>query len=470
MVFSSILFIFVFLPFVLVFYYLSKDKFKNVILLISSLVFYTVGEHKAIVLMITSILINYLLALLIEWKREKDYSRLFLICDIVINLGILFFYKYLDYSITIYNHITNQDIAVLNTVMPIGISFFTFQAMSYVIDVYRNDVEAEKNILDVGLYVSFFPQLVAGPIVRYNTISEQIKKRKMNLELFGEGAYRFMLGFSKKIILANNLALVANSSFDYYDFSKLPVTLAWVGSIAFSLQIFFDFSGYSDMAIGLGKMFGFEFQENFNYPYMAQTITDFWRRWHISLSQWFRDYVYFPLGGARVEISRHILNLFIVWMLTGLWHGANITFVIWGLVYFLMLVQEKYIIKPNKRKFAFRFIYRIVTLLIVNFGWILFNMESFGHSAQYIKAMFGLYGNKTIDTYSIGTIREYSFFLIMSIILSTPIIPKMLDAAERSKYRKIAIVVVTTVCVFIFVWAISFLVLGAHNPFIYFNF
>lgn len=297
MVFSSLLFTFYFLPVAIILYYLAKEKYKNYVLLIASLIFYSYGEPTFVFIMIGSIFINYLMALIIDKYRGRLFSKIFMISDVVLNILILFIYKYLDFTIAVTNKLFGADLPVTGIALPIGISFFTFQALSYVIDVYRNNVKVQKNLLFVALYISFFPQLIAGPIVRYSTIEKQIYHRECSVDLFADGARRFMLGFCKKIILANNLALVAQKTFSSDVTVANPLYL-WLGSLCFSLQIFYDFSGYSDMAIGLGKLFGFEFDENFNYPYIAKSVTDFWRRWHISLSQWFRDYVYIPLGGG----------------------------------------------------------------------------------------------------------------------------------------------------------------------------
>ena len=473
MVFSSVSFTFLFLPIVLLLSFLFKGKASNFILLIASLIFYAIGEPKAVLLMLFSIVINYLAGLIVSGKKVV------LVADIVVNLGILYYFKYLDYTIEVFNLFTGSRIQILNIVLPIGISFFTFQAMSYVIDVYRGDAQVEKNILNVGLYISFFPQLVAGPIVRYNTIAEQIRSRTRSLEKFGEGVKRFLVGFAKKVLLANNLALVADQAFRFGEASEqlktMPIALAWLGSIAFSLQIYFDFSGYSDMAIGLGRMFGFEFQENFNYPYSAKSITDFWRRWHISLSQWFRDYVYIPLGGSRNGSGRQVFNLFVVWALTGLWHGANVTFVAWGLMYFVMLILEKMLVKPSTRGKALRVCWQILTLLIVNFGWILFNIESFDKALAFMGSMFGLYHNAISGPLVIGLLRDYWFFMFFGIVFSIPVIPKLLgwitDALADKKWAQLVQELLTTaILMTLFLWSVSYLVTGAHNPFIYFNF
>ena len=374
MVFSSLIFTFYFLPVVLLLYYLAKEKYRNYILLAASLCFYAYGEPKFVFIMAGSIALNYGLALLIDCYR--NHAKGLMILDVVLNVGILFFYKYLNFGISITNSLFGTAFHTLPVTLPIGISFFTFQALSYVIDVYRKTVAVQKNPLYVALYISFFPQLIAGPIVRYHDIEEQISNRRTDVVIFGEGVKRFLLGFCKKVILANNLAVVAEEVFAM-PFTTVNPLLLWLGSICYSLQIFYDFSGYSDMAIGLGKMFGFTFAENFNYPYISRTVTEFWRRWHISLSQWFRDYVYIPLGGSRVSVIKNIRNMLVVWLLTGIWHGANFTFIFWGLGYFVLLVMEKYLLKPSERKSRIlKIFWQIVTLLCVNWGWVMFNSPS----------------------------------------------------------------------------------------------
>lgn len=330
MIFSSIYFTYFFLPVVLGIYFISKQNYRNYILLAASLVFYAYGEPKFVLVMLGSIVINYIFALIIDYCCDRRIKKIFLFAAVMINISILFVYKYSGFSIQIINQILHMDIPFTEIVLPLGISFFTFQAMSYVIDVYRGTAKVQKNPFFVALYIMLFPQLIAGPIVRYNTVAEQIERRTVNMEKFGCGAQYFICGFSKKVILANNLSVVAERVFATTDYSMVSILYLWIGAICYSLQIFYDFSGYSDMAIGLGKMFGFDFEQNFNYPYIAKSITEFWRRWHISLSVWFRDYVYIPLGGSRCGGKRQILNLFIVWMLTGIWHGANYTFIVWG--------------------------------------------------------------------------------------------------------------------------------------------
>ncbi len=476
MVFSSLIFTYYFLPVVVALYYLSKDKYRNYLLLAASLAFYSYGEPKFVFVMLASIIINYFLAIAIDKCNPNHFNikKLLMILTVILNIGILFIYKYFDFAITVTNKIFHSDITILGIALPIGISFFTFQALSYVIDVYKGTVNVQRNPFYVALYISFFPQLIAGPIVRYSTIEHQILNRTSSLESFANGFKRFMLGFCKKVIIANNVAEVASNVFGI-NVTAANQSLLWLGAICYSLQIYYDFSGYSDMAIGLGKMFGFQFEENFNYPYIAKSITDFWRRWHISLSSWFRDYVYIPLGGSRVSTFRCILNLLIVWSLTGIWHGANYTFIAWGLGYFCLLVIEKYIIKPDKRKFiTFRIIWQIFTLICVNFGWVIFNSPSLKYGLQYCLAMVGFYRTGFhVDDNLIYLTSQYWFFIIIAIVFSTPIAKwakTKIASSQSCIFQLFDSVFIPIGYAFIFLWAVSFLVLGAHNPFIYFNF
>lgn len=471
MVFSSLIFTFFFLPAVLILYYLAKDKYRNYILLVASLYFYSYGEPIFVFVMIGSISINYLMALLIDKFRSRKLAKICIVVDVVVNIGILFIYKYLDFAITVTNKLFRTNLRIIGIALPIGISFFTFQALSYVIDVYRDTVKVQKNPLYVALYISFFPQLIAGPIVRYSTIEEQISNRVCSVDLFSDGARRFMLGFGKKVILANNLALVAQSTFSC-DFSNANPLYLWLGAVCFSLQIYYDFSGYSDMAIGLGKLFGFTFEENFNYPYISQSVTEFWRRWHISLSQWFRDYVYIPLGGSRVPLFKQILNIFIVWMLTGIWHGANYTFIAWGLGYFLLLVVEKVLIKPSERRnILFRVFWQVITLVCVNFGWVIFNSPTLKAGVKYCLAMIGHYGNRAaVGADIIYSMHEYGVFIVLGIIFSTPVMKVIKGRVENTKFSYVLAIGEPVGYGVMLLWAVSFLILGAHNPFIYFNF
>lgn len=473
MIFSSILFTFGFLPIVIFLYFLAKEKYRNYILLVASIIFYAYGEPKFILIMICSVIINYWLARAINNSNDMLGRKVLLVIDIALNLSILFVFKYLNFSIGIWNSLLNTSYSTVAIALPIGISFYTFQALSYVVDVYRKDVKAEKNICVVALYIAFFPQLVAGPIIRYHTIAEQISQRETSLEKIGEGCKRFILGFSKKVILANNLAVVAEKAFFDTDLMMNSIAFLWIGAICFSLQIYYDFSGYSDMAIGLGKIFGFDIEENFNYPYFSKSITDFWRRWHISLGRWFRDYVYISLGGSRVNIAKHIRNLFVVWLLTGIWHGANYTFIVWGLFYFVLLVVEKFFIKPEKdRGKLLRGLWQIVTLILVNFGWVIFNSSSLKSGLQYCLRMLGIYGERVIvDSNVMWSLREYGIFMILGILFAAPFTSWMNNKLDNVGWSSCIRTVILPIgyCA-VFLWAVSYLVLGAHNPFIYFNF
>ena len=393
MLFSSSVFLFLFLPAVLLVYYLPLRRWRegqNVFLLLASLFFYAWGEPWFVLVMIASILANYGFGLWVAHAQGRGRSgRPAVVCAVVLNLGLLFVFKYLMFTLGILNRL-GAAFVIPVIELPIGISFFTFQALSYVLDVQRGRGQAQRSPLKVGLYVSLFPQLIAGPIVKYETVAEQIDGRRETWADFSAGCTRFIAGLGKKVLIANQLALVADWAFLLEGAGDLTAAFAWLGSICYTFQIYYDFSGYSDMAIGLGKMFGFHFLENFNYPYISTSVTEFWRRWHISLSTWFRDYVYFPLGGSRVESrSRHIRNLFVVWLLTGIWHGANWTFVAWGLFYFVLLVLEKYAGLGRGWPGWCRWLF---TFLMVNFAWVLFRADSLLAAAHYLQAMFGLTG------------------------------------------------------------------------------
>ena len=475
MVFSSMIFLFVFLPIILLGYYviLQKHEHRNIFLLISSLIFYAWGEPIYVLLMLLSILINFRLGLMLDkYKEDKSMKDTILMVGVVSNLIFLVVFKYEGFFVENINNLFDLGIQSLGLGLPIGISFFTFQALSYLIDVYRQTVPVQKKVLDLGLYVAFFPQLVAGPIVRYSTIAEQIEKRKTTLEQFNRGIKRFIIGVGKKIIFANSFAVISEASFAA---EKLSVTFAWMGAIAYTLQIYYDFSGYSDMAIGLGKMFGFEFLENFNYPYISKTITEFWRRWHISLGSWFKDYVYFPLGGSRVQKkSRLIFNLFVVWFLTGFWHGAGWNFIAWGMLYFVILVFEKTVDIPSKLdNKVLSFIYRIFTMFFVVIGWVIFGEATMTDATNHIMDMFGLRGNEFIDLNAYRYLNDYILLTIFGIILSTPILKYV---SQKVKYKldqkndylyEITGSIVYTMILFV---SVSYLAIGAHNPFIYFNF
>ncbi|MGL6107504.1 MBOAT family O-acyltransferase [Romboutsia sp.] len=475
MVFSSMIFLFVFLPIILFTYYviLQKHTHRNTFLFLSSLVFYAWGEPIYVLLMIFSILINFRLGILINNSDNKEAKKCILIIGIISNLIFLFMFKYEGFFVNNINSLFNIGIESLNLGLPIGISFFTFQALSYLVDVYRKTVPVQNNLIHLGLYISFFPQLVAGPIVRYSTIAEQIENRTTNMNQFSNGIKRFIFGVGKKVILANNLALISEKSFAT---DELSISFAWLGAIAYTLQIYFDFSGYSDMAIGLGKMFGFEFLENFNYPYISKTITEFWRRWHISLGSWFRDYVYFPLGGSRVKSkSKLILNLFVVWFLTGVWHGSGWKFIAWGMLYFTILVFEKLLSIPNRinKNILLAGIYQVFTIFFVIVGWVIFGENTLTNAIKHLFAMFGLRGNTFIDANTILYLNDYYLLIILGIILSTPLL-KVIIEKIKSKLpdSKVEILDITSSFVYMIILfiSISYLAIGAHNPFIYFNF
>lgn len=465
MVFSSTTFLFLFLPIVLIAYYnpiFKSLQFKNAILILSSIFFYAWGEPFYVLLMLASILINWALGLGVDKNRENKKGKVILALSVIVNIGMLFVFKYLSFTLENINSLFKTDIDVPNITLPIGISFFTFQAMSYVIDVYRCDGEVQKNPCNVALYVSFFPQLIAGPIVRYQTIAEQIKERHENFDDFTNGVYRFMLGFVKKVLIANNVALVADGIFD----AKLDsVSSAWLGALAYSLQILFDFSGYSEMAIGLGKMFGFDFLENFDYPYLSKSVSEFWRKWHVSLGTWFRDYVYFPLGGSRVKKkSRLVFNLFVVWSLTGIWHGANWTFVVWGLMYFVIITVEKLTGFAQKLK-GFGHIY---TMLFVVIGWVIFRAETLSAAWEYLKAMFGLGSLPIWGDKASFYLSNYGFFLALGLLFCFPIL-KQIDKKIQKK-KSVFAVVFGIVLLFMFAVSLTYTINGTYNPFIYFNF
>ena len=474
MLFSTLTFLFVFLPIVLAGYYLINGRFKNIFLLIASLFFYAWGEPKFVLVMMATIIMNYVVALFIQ-VGGGIFRKLALSVSICMSIGVLFVFKYLNF-VTLNLSRFSPDVPVTNIALPIGISFFTFQGISYVVDVYREpEIRAEKNLINVGLYIAFFPQLIAGPIVRYNTISEQIHNRKTTWDGFCMGARRFLIGLFKKNLLSNNFAIVADNAFDC---NELSVSFAWIGAVAYAMQIFFDFSGYSDMAIGLGKMFGFQFEENFNYPYISRSVTEFWRRWHISLSTWFRDYVYIPLGGdgrrAGAENKSAFLNvrnLFLVWLLTGIWHGASWNFLVWGLVYFVLLVLEKFYIHPESFAAASwkGVLWRIFTMSAVLVEWVIFRSNGLKGAGAYIACMFGISGNSFVDGNAVFYAREYIVLFVISLFCAAPIVKKLGEYCEgRNKILYTAGGTLGYILLFIF--AISYLVMGSHNPFIYFNF
>ena len=456
MVFSSAVFVFGFLPLVFLCYFIAPKKIKNYVLLVFSLIFYLFGGPKFIFLLLSVVLINYVGALLIS----KFKSKIWLIVTVALNLGLLGYFKYLDFFIRSFNRFLGTDLKVLGIVLPIGISFYVFQALSYTIDVYREEVKVQNNFFLLLFYVSFFPQLVAGPIVRYKTIEEEIKSRKSSIEDISDGVERFILGLAKKVIIANQVGALADIIFKSGNVGSL---LSLLGAIAYMLQIYFDFSAYSDMAIGIGRILGFHFLENFNFPYIASSVTDFWRRWHMSLSSFFRDYVYIPLGGNRVSKARWIFNLLVVWGLTGLWHGASWNFVLWGLYYFVFLVIEKlWLGKYLEKTYVIKHIY---TLIIVLGGWIIFRCESFSSIVAFGKDLFS-FSTGDINTLLIY-LETYGLYLVIGIIFSTPIYyvikNKFNDKVWFNAIKYVGLLV-------LFMISICYLARSAFNPFIYFRF
>ena len=475
MLFTSMEFLFLYFPIVLAGYFFLPLKFRNYWLLIASLFFYAWGEPKFVLIMLFSIAFNYLAALRIEELGERQkVKKLMLAVTVVVNLGILFVFKYMNFvTSNLQGPLRGLGISVEVTkyVLPIGISFFTFQALSYVIDVYRG-IPAQKNPAYVGLYISLFPQLIAGPIVRYTTIMDQMEHREITWTGFSKGMLRFLYGFNKKMLLANLLSKVADAAFGT---DELSIGMAWFGALCYSLQIYFDFSGYSEMAIGLGQMFGFRFLENFDYPYISKTVSEFWRRWHISLGTWFRDYVYFPLGGSRVKSKlRLVLNLAVVWLATGIWHGANWTFLLWGILHGTVIIIEKVFALPQKleKKKPAAGIYQGITLLVVLFGWVLFRAESLKQGIVYIMTMLGLRGMPLLNETTLFWFREYFVLFAAGIFCALPV-SKKLKELFTSKGEKMAALCENweaAVQLVLFVISVSFLVMNAHNPFIYFNF
>lgn len=473
MVFSSLIFLFYFLPFVLCVYYLAPRKVRNLVLLVCSLVFYAWGEPVYIVLMIFSSLVDYTHGILIEKNRSKPRkARLFLLSSIVINLGLLGSLKYYDFIAGSLNHLLNLSLPLHHLPLPIGISFYTFQTMSYSIDVYRGDTKAQRSLLSFATYVTLFPQLIAGPIVRYQTIAEQIDHRRESVGQFSSGMKLFITGLGKKVLLANNIGLLWSQIRSTAP-GELTVVSAWLGIIAFGLQVYFDFSGYSDMAIGMGRMFGFEFLKNFDYPYMSQSITEFWRRWHISLGSWFRDYVYIPLGGNRVKGHRLYLNLFIVWALTGLWHGASWNFVAWGLYFWALLSIERACLKARLERLP-QYLRHLYVLVLLAVGWVLFEFDDFTAGWQYLNAMFGLGQSRLLDYRTISQLLTNALVLGASIIGATPLMHRLgtklkgLLPAEIGPVLKL--ILTPALYLIIMLFSTAYLVDASYNPFLYFRF
>lgn len=471
MVFSSIPFLFFFLPLCLILYYAVPFSWKNGILLFFSMLFYAWGEPRYICLILIGTFIDYVNGLLMEkYGDTRTKRRIFLCCSVTVNLLILGFFKYADFVIVSLNAGLGLQISPLGLKLPVGISFFTFQTMSYVIDLYRGEVKAEHNYFRYLTYVSMFPQLVAGPIVRFADINAELRERKISFQMFENGICRFLQGLLKKVLLANQIGALWES-IKVMEVAQISVVTAWLGALAFTLQLYFDFSAYSDMAIGMGEMLGFHFNENFNYPLSAVSVTDFWRRWHISLSTWFRDYVYIPLGGNRVGTVKHLRNMFVVWFLTGLWHGAAWNFVLWGLYYGVLLTLEKYVWGKKLEKLPV-FVQHLYAIGIVVFGFVIFTFDNMSEMLEYIRAMFALAGNGFFSTECIWYIGNYGVILGVACILAFPIYPWVCGKVQHK--RKIVGTMCSVVSVVgylvLFMLAISSLVSDTYNPFLYFRF
>ena len=467
MVFSSLSFIYVFLALVLIAYFAVPKKLRNLVLLIFSLAFYYVGEQKLIIIMIISSLTDYFCSLGIEHFRErKGMTRLFLGLSLLINLSLLGYFKYADLFINSFNMLTGSEVPLLKIALPIGISFYTFQTMSYTIDVYRGNVKAERNFINFAAYVTLFPQLVAGPIVRYETVAAELKERTVSFQRFSRGAVRFCIGLGKKVLLANSLASLVKL---YDSATGHTVLMAWAAAIAIPLQIYFDFSGYSDMAIGLGDIFGFSFPENFNYPMISKTATEFWRRWHMTLGTWFRDYIYFPMGGSRVKPARHILNLITVWFVTGMWHGAEYNFILWGLYYCVLLILEKFFCGKylERSKILSHIYFAIITVC----GFMLFHTEDLSLLPARLGELIGMGTTGFTDTVSTFYVTSYLPTVIIAIIGATPLAKKLGEYLRvRAKLANAALIG-TQICAYtMLVLSTAYLIDGSYNPFLYFRF
>lgn len=473
MVFSDLLFLFRFLPIVLIVYFASPKKFRNAVLFFSSLIFYAWGEPVYVSLMLFSTLVDYIhgrLVYRLKNNNQTKKAKLVVMSSMVINLGLLGFFKYADFFIGTVNSIFGTSIGFLNVALPIGISFYTFQTMSYTLDIYMNNEAPQKNIISFGAYVAMFPQLIAGPIVQYKTVAKELRERKENIDDFAIGVRRFILGLGKKVLLANSTGAIWTTVKALPD-TDLSIVAAWFGIICFALQIYYDFAGYSDMAIGLGKMFGFNFPINFDYPYISKSVTEFFRRWHISLGKWFRDYVYIPLGGNRKGRLKLIRNILVVWILTGFWHGASYNFILWGLYFGILLVIEKvFLLKAlEKIKGVFSHIYLLIVVLI---GWVLFEFESMPKMGRFLSCMFGFGGFKFINHYTVFLLLNGLVVLIIAAIGATPLSKNIAVKLMDKIKDRVALSTITenVVLVAIFMLCIFYLVAGSYNPFLYFRF
>lgn len=467
MLFSGIPFLFYFLPCVLLLYFITPGKLKNTVLLLASLFFYGWGEPRYVLWMIAAIVLGYTFGRLMErFQGRAGLRKTMLVLSVVSSLVILGYFKYADFFIENFNAATGLSVPLLRIALPIGISFYTFQILSYTVDVYRGQVGAQRNFIDLAAYVALFPQLIAGPIVRYSDIALQLKNRTHSMENIALGMRRFLVGLSKKILLANVLGELCTV---FRDSGEKSVLFCWLYAIAYSLHVYFDFSGYSDMAIGLGRIFGFHFPENFNYPFISASITEFWRRWHISLGSWFRDYVYIPLGGNRVRLRRQLFNILVVWMLTGFWHGAGWQFIMWGALYAVLLIIEKMF----AGKFFARipsFVSHVYVMFFVIIGFVLFNSDGIGGAFYDITAMFGARGLPVITAETVYYLKSFFVMFIIGIIGSTPLIKYISDRLRNGRMRKAYALLYPLILCLIVVLVTAYLVDGSFNPFLYFRF
>ena len=462
MVFTSISFIYYFLPLLLICYFVVPKKFRNIILLMFSALFYFYGEPKYILLMLIEVLISYVVGLLIDKHKNKNI----LIIGIFIHVLLFGIFKYFNFVIINFNNLFHSNLNLLNVVLPIGISFYTFQIISYEIDVYNKKVNVQSNVLKYFLYVFLFPQLIAGPIVRYQDVNNEIDNRNVTFEIFARGVRRFIIGLSKKVIIANNLGELCNI---YLNLGDKSILFTWIFAISYMLQIYFDFSGYSDIAIGLGKMLGFNFPENFNYPYMAKSITDFWRRWHMTLSSWFRDYVYIPLGGNKKGVLKQIRNILIVWALTGLWHGASWNFIVWGLYFGILLILEKFILKKYFSNVP-KFIKGIYTLFLVMISFVIFQGDSLSSAFNIIKGLFGLNGELFINNVTLYYLKGYVLFIVLGVIGSTNYVKNLVIKISNGKNKKNINIFEPIYLLILLIIVTMYLIDSSYNPFLYFRF
>ena len=466
MVFSSIVFLYIFLPIMLLLYFIVPSKFKNAIMILASLVFFAWGEIRYIFIMLVLAVMDFICGKQItKYQDNKKKKILFLMINVVVNLGILFFFKYADFIITNINNLTGLSIPLLNIPLPIGVSFNTFQSLSYVIDVYRGTVKCEKSFYNYLTYTTLFPQIIAGPIVRYETVDEELETKNISLDNFSAGMKRFIIGLGKKVLIANSVGALWNT-IETGNYSELSMLFAWIGIISFALQIYFDFSGYSDMAIGLAQIFGMKFDENFNYPYISKSITEFWRRWHITLSSWFRDYVYIPLGGNRRGFAIQIRNILIVWFLTGAWHGASWNFILWGLYFGVILILEKLFLLKLLEKLP-KIIGHIYSIIIILVSWAIFAFEDLARVGEYIKAMF--INSNLWNSEALYYLQNYGLLILIGAICSIPLWKKLKEKID-SKNSKTLEVITTLGYVAIFVLSTASLVTNSFNPFLYFRF